>query len=192
MKIGLFFGTFNPIHIGHLIIINHILEFSRLDQIWIIVSRRSPHKLKKNILNIYERLHLVNLAINGYNKIKILDIESELPEPSYTINTLIYLKNNLNEFSLILGQDNLYNFNTWKSYKYIIKHYELIIYPRIFNSNQKKYKINAKITKIKGPIIEISSTLIRKMIQNNQNVKPLLTLDVFNYIYLNKLYKNLN
>lgn len=190
MKIGLFFGSFNPIHIGHIIIANHILEFSNLNQIWFIVTPYNPTKSKEILLNSFDRLHLVSLALIEYKNFKVSNVEFIFIQPSYTVDTLIYLKKKyLNyEFVLIIGEDNFYSFNYWKNYEYILKYYTLFIYPRTIKQIQNK-KINGNIFKFKGPIIDISATLIRKMIKNNKNVKPLLPKLVWEYIQFHNLYK---
>lgn len=190
MKIGLFFGSFNPIHIGHIIIANHILEFSNLNKIWFIVSPSNPQKLNSTLLNSYKRLYLVYLATIEYKNFQVSDVEFIFIQPSYTVDTLIYLKKKyLNyEFILIIGEDNFYSFNYWKDYKYIIKNYTLFIYPRV---TKKLYenKLKGNIIKFEGPIIDISSTLIREMIKKNKNVRPLLPKVVWEYIQYNNLYK---
>lgn len=192
MKIGLFFGSFNPIHIGHLILSNHIFEFSDLDQIWFVVSPHNPHKSKHKFLNDYERFHLVKLAIDKYPRFKASNIEFQLQQPSYTIDTLMYLKANYSnqEFIIIIGEDNFLSFKEWKNYQHILANNKLIVYPRITkNFTNNKGKLKGNITKIDAPIIQISSTLIREMIRKEKNTKPLLPQPVFDYIESNRLYK---
>jgi len=129
-KIGLFFGSFNPVHIGHMIIANHIVEHTELNEVWLVVSPQNPFKLRKNLAPSRDRLHLINLAIGEDNfNIRSSDIEFNLPMPSYTIDTLTYLKEKFDhEFSLIMGGDNIINFHKWKNYKQIIEHHDVIVY----------------------------------------------------------------
>jgi nicotinate-nucleotide adenylyltransferase len=138
MKIGLYFGTFNPIHIGHLIIANHMAEHSELEQIWLVVTPHNPHKEKNTLLDDYQRLHLAHLATEEYPKIKPSDIEFKLPQPNYTVNTLVYLKEKFpqHEFSLIMGEDNLKSLHKWKNYEYILENHAIYIYPRLSNKTE--------------------------------------------------------
>lgn len=191
MKVGLFFGSFNPIHIGHLILANYILEFSELNEVWFVVSPQNPFKEKKTLLNDYQRLHLARLAIEHYPNFKVSDIEFNLPKPSYTIDSLAYLKEKYpkNELTLILGEDNLHSLPKWKNYEKLINDFKLIIYPRIGSYNNEKFIEHTNIHRIDAPIIEISSTLIRQMIKENKNVRPMLTSEVFDYIDGSNLYK---
>ena len=131
-NIGLFFGSFNPIHIGHLIIANYMINFSDLTEVWFVISPQNPFKEKKTLLSEHHRLELVRIAIEDNNNLKVSDIEFKLPQPSYTINTLTYLQEKYpkKKFSLIMGEDNLKTFHKWKNYEEIIKYYELYIYPR--------------------------------------------------------------
>ena len=140
MKIGLYFGTFNPIHIGHLIIANHMAEHSDLKQVWMVVTPHNPLKKKETLLKDSIRLELVHLATEEYPKIKPSDIEFKLPQPNYTVNTLAYLteKYPKNEFSLIMGEDNLKSFHKWKNYEVILQNHDIYVYPRL----DAKDKIN--------------------------------------------------
>lgn len=192
MKIGLYFGTFNPIHIGHLIIANHTAEHSDLEQIWMVVTPHNPLKKKDTLLDDYQRLHLVNLATEDYPKIKPSDIEFKLPQPNYTVNTLAYLQDKFPtyEFSLIMGEDNLNSFHKWKNYEIILKNHEIYVYPRLKAGTIENQFINhPKIHKINAPIVEISSTFIRENIKNKKNVQPLLPFKVWEYINHNNFYK---
>jgi nicotinate-nucleotide adenylyltransferase len=188
MKVGLFFGSFNPIHVGHLIIANHLAEHSNLDQIWMVVTPHNPLKEKKSLLDDYHRLHLVSLATDEYLKIKSSDFEFKLPQPNFTVNTLAHFQEKFpkNEFSLIIGEDNLKNFKKWKNYEVILENHFIYVYPRIDKSidkNQKHgFENHSKIIKIDAPIVEISSTYIRENIKSGKNVKPLLSTEVWNYI----------
>ncbi|HLT65125.1 MAG TPA: nicotinate (nicotinamide) nucleotide adenylyltransferase, partial [Flavobacterium sp.] len=133
MKVGLYFGTFNPVHIGHLIIANHLAENSDLDEIWMVVTPHNPLKKKAGLLEDYHRMHMIHLATENYDKLKPSDIEFKLPQPNYTINTLVHLKEKYPKyhFSLIMGEDNLKSFPKWKNYKVILEDYEVYVYPRI-------------------------------------------------------------
>lgn len=192
MKIGLYFGTFNPIHVGHLIIANHLAEHSILEQIWMVVTPHNPHKEKHTLLDDRQRLHLVALATEEYPKIKPSDIEFKLPQPNYTVNTLAHLKDKFpqHKFSLIMGEDNLKSLHKWKNYEYILENHELYIYPRIASEIENlDLKNHSKIHKINAPIVEISSTFIRENIKNKKNVCPLLPEKVWKEIDHNNYYK---
>jgi nicotinate-nucleotide adenylyltransferase len=192
MKIGLYFGTFNPIHIGHLIIANHLAEYSGLEQIWMVVTPHNPLKNKQTLLNDYQRLQLVFLATEDYPKIKPSDIEFKLSQPNYTINTLAHLqeKHPQHEFSLIMGEDNLKSLHKWKNHEVILQNHKIYVYPRISSELETSpYKNNPKIHFIDAPIVEISSTFIRENIKNKKNVQPLLSSKVWEYIDHNNLYK---
>lgn len=192
MKIGLYFGTFNPIHIGHLIIANHLAENSDLDQIWMVVTPHNPHKEKSTLLDDYHRLHLVNLATEDFPKLKPSDIEFKLPQPNYTVNTLVHLQEKFpkNEFSLIMGEDNLNSFPKWKNYEAILENHHIYVYPRISGEFQKSHLENhLKVHKINAPIIELSSTFIRNSIKNKKNIIPMLPEKVWKYVDDNNFYK---
>lgn len=192
MKIGLYFGTFNPIHVGHMIIANHMAEFSDLDQIWMVVTPHNPHKKKDTLLDDYKRLELVFLATENFPKIKPSDIEFKLPQPNYTVHTLAHLQDKFPsyEFSLIMGEDNLKSFHKWKNYEVILEHHDIYIYPRISEDPENTaLKNHPKMHLIDAPIVEISSTFIRECIKNKKNIRPLLHEKVWEYIDHNNLYK---
>lgn len=192
MKIGLFFGSFNPIHIGHMIIANHLAENSALEQIWLVVTPHNPHKEKSSLLNDNQRLHMVHLATEEYTKIFPSDIEFKLPQPNYTVNTLAYLKEKFpqHNFSLIMGEDNLNSLHKWKNYEFIIENYDIYVYPRLYSGDvNPQFTNHQKIHKTDTPIIELSSTLIRESIKNKKNVKPMLPEKVWEYIDHNNFYK---
>lgn len=192
MKVGLYFGTFNPIHNGHMIIANHMAEFSDLDQIWMVVTPHNPHKKKTTLLDDHHRLEMVYLATSDYTKLKPCDIEFNLPQPNYTVNTLVHLYEKFpqHEFSLIMGEDNLNTFHKWKNYETILSNHKLYVFPRISsNSDELTIKDHPQIHRIDAPIIEISSTFIRECIKNKKNVKPLLPSKVEDYIQHNLFYK---
>ncbi len=133
MKIGLYFGTFNPIHVGHLIIANHMAEHADLDQVWMVVTPHNPLKKKNTLLDDYHRLQMVHLATEDFPKIKPSDIEFKLSQPNYTVNTLVHLQEKYPnyEFSLIMGEDNLKSFHKWKNYEAILENHEIYVYPRL-------------------------------------------------------------
>ena len=188
MKIGLFFGSFNPIHNGHLIIANHILNETDLDKIWLIISPLNPFKESASLLNIYDRLHLVAKAVENDNRLKGSDIEFHLPKPSYTSATLAYLKEKypLYEFSIIIGSDSFQNLDKWKNYGAIIKNYELIIYKRPgFEVNNN---IGARISLMNAPLLEISATYIRELVRKNKSIKYLVPESIEQEVQTNRFY----
>ena len=192
MKIGLYFGTFNPIHIGHLIIANHMAEYSDLDQIWMVVTPHNPLKKKSTLLDDYHRLHMVHLATKDFPKIKPSDIEFKLSQPNYTVNTLAHLKEKYPNytFSLIMGEDNLKSLHKWKNYEFILAHHDIYVYPRLSSDEENlEFKNHPKIHILDAPIVEISSTFIRENIKNGKNVQPLLPNEVWKYIDHNIFYK---
>lgn len=198
MNIGLYFGTFNPIHVGHLIIANHMAEYSGLDQIWMVVTPHNPLKQKNTLLTDAHRLEMVHLATEDFLKIKPSDVEFKLPQPNYTINTLAYLQEKYpkNTFSIIMGEDNLNSFHKWKNYEILLENHEIFVYPR-FESNKKNeeilidnnFKNHPKVHLIAAPIVEISATFIRENIKNGKNVQPLLPHKVWEYVNHNMFYQ---
>ncbi len=192
MKIGLYFGTFNPIHIGHLIIANHMAEYSDLNQIWMVVTPHNPLKKKENLLDDYKRLNLVALATEDFPKIKPSDIEFKLAQPNYTVHTLAHLHDKFpqHEFSLIMGEDNLKSLHKWKNYDVILQNHDIYVYPRISTETENlEFKNHPRIHLIDAPIVEISSTFIRESIKNKKNIQPLIPYKVWEYIDYNNLYK---
>ena len=206
MKIGLYFGTFNPIHVGHLIIANHMAEHADLDQVWMVVTPHNPLKKKNTLLDDYHRLQMVHLATEDYPKIKPSDIEFKLSQPNYTVNTLVHLQEKYPnyEFSLIMGEDNLKSLHKWKNYEAILAHHEIYVYPRLeakvsveeaISSDVENLdlkilqKFGTKIHMIDAPVVEISATFIRDNIKKGKNVQPLLPAKVWDYIDHNNFYK---
>src|SRR5258705_2979568 len=171
MRIGLFFGSFNPIHVGHLIIANHILNREIIDKLWFIVSPQNPLKEKNTLLRDYDRLFLVKIATEDDIRIKVSDLEFHLPQPSYTINTLTYLAEKYpNEtFSIIMGSDSFQNLDRWKNYETLIKNYEIIVYRRtgfeIINSLKARIKI------VDAPFLDIAATEIRTLIKEGKSIR---------------------
>jgi nicotinate-nucleotide adenylyltransferase len=202
MKIGLYFGTFNPIHIGHLIIANHMAEYSDLDQIWMVVTPHNPLKKKSTLLDDHHRLQMVHLATEDFPKIKPSDIEFKLPQPNYTVHTLIHLQEKYpnHEFSLIMGEDNIRSLHKWKNYQTILENHAIYVYPRLEAKGQTSetiatdaetvlFKNHPRIHLIDAPVVEISSTFIRENIKKGKNVQPLLSSKVWKYVDHNNFYK---
>lgn len=185
MKVGLYFGTFNPIHVGHLIIANHLLEYSDLDEVWMVVTPHNPHKKKSSLLANHHRLELVYLATENYDRIRPSNIEFKLPQPNYTVYTLAHISEKYpqHDFSLIMGEDNLKSLHKWKNYEAILDDYHIYVYPRISKGTiQTRFDNHKKIHKIDAPIVEISSTHIRNGIKNKKNVRPMLPHEVWKYV----------
>ncbi|MEC4113646.1 nicotinate (nicotinamide) nucleotide adenylyltransferase [Myroides pelagicus] len=194
MKVGLYFGTFNPIHIGHLVIANHMVQFTDLDEVWMVVTPHSPLKKKKGLLEDFHRIHMVNLATADYDYIKPSDIEFNLPQPNYTVNTMAHLHERFpkHEFALLMGQDNLDSLPKWKNYEVLLDRYQIYVYPRIFTGKQEEnpLKDHANVHLVdKAPIMEISATFIRNSIKEGKNIMPLLDKEVWKYIDHNLFFK---
>ena len=191
MKIGLYFGTFNPIHVGHLIIANHFAEHSDLEQVWCVVTPQNPFKTKQSILDNHQRLEIVYLATKEYPKINPSDIEFHLPQPNYTIHTLAYLEEKYpeHEFVLIMGEDNLVSLPKWKNAEVILERYPIYVYPRKISGVITQDSLEGTIKKVDAPIIEISSSFIRKSIKSGKNIRPLLPESVWIYLDEMNFYK---
>ncbi|MBS1752219.1 MAG: nicotinate-nucleotide adenylyltransferase [Bacteroidetes bacterium] len=174
MNIGLYFGSFNPIHHGHLIIANFIAQYTTLDQVWFVVSPQNPFKISSTLLNEYHRLHLVRLAIEGERKLKATDIEFHLPKPSYTVDTLAYLEEKYQEhqFSIIMGSDSFQNISKWKNAPVILKRYPVYIYKR---AGFEIVPISgATVYPLEAPLLEISATHIRNCIKDRKSIRYLV------------------
>jgi len=171
-KVGLFFGSFNPIHVGHLIIAKYMCNFTELDEVWFVVSPQNPFKEKKSLGNMYDRLEMVNLALEGEDKLRASDIEFNLPQPSYTVDTLIHLREKYpnKEFMLIMGEDNLQGFSKWKNADVILRDYKLIVYPRP-GYDAGKYKDHPSVVMTETPMMELSSTFLRKCIKDKKDIR---------------------
>jgi len=181
---GLYFGSFNPIHIGHLAIANYLVEFTEIDQLWFVVSPHNPHKKKANLLNDYDRLELAHRAVGDDLRLKVTDIEFFLPKPSYTVDTLAYLKdrNPNRHFKILMGSDNLENFHKWKNYETIVENYGVIVYPRP-GFEASKMKTHKNITLAENvPLMEISSSFIRNAVKEGKDVRYFLPPKVWEYI----------
>ncbi|TKG88503.1 nicotinate-nucleotide adenylyltransferase [Puteibacter caeruleilacunae] len=183
MKIGLYFGSFNPIHIGHLAIANYMVEFTDLDSLWFVVSPQNPFKTKKSLLPEYQRLELVNQAIGDDFRFKASNIEFRLPKPSYTIDTLTYLKEAYpnHQFVLIMGSDNLKSFDKWKNYQQLIEQYPILVYPRP-GFDESTMPTDADMTIVNAPFIEVSSSFIRDSIAGGKDVSFFMHPNTANYI----------
>jgi nicotinate-nucleotide adenylyltransferase len=199
MKIGLYFGTYNPIHVGHLIIANFMAQYTELDQVWLVLTPQNPMKRNHNLLEDYHRLSLVREAIEDNPLLHVSDIEFKLPKPSYTINTLVNLqeKHPTYSFSLIMGEDNLRTLHKWKNYEMILENHFIYVYPRALTEEEQdrisREKIallsHPKVKLVNAPIMKVSSSLIRKAIQDGKDVRYLLTEPVHRYISEMNFYK---
>lgn len=190
MKIGLFFGSFNPVHIGHMIIANFMSTQTPLEQVWMVVSPQNPLKSKKGLARDYDRLHLVRLAIGDNAKIKASNIEFDMPKPSYTIDTLVYLKEKHpeHEFVLIMGSDNLSTFHKWKNYEIILRDYEIFVYKRP-DYEMGEFNEHPKIKTFDAPQMHISASYIRHCIKAGFSIQYLVTEEVYEYLIGSSLYK---
>lgn len=189
-KIGLFFGSFNPIHIGHLIIANIMAEHADLKKVWLIVSPQNPLKPSKGLLHEFDRYDMAKAAVADHYKIEVSDVEFHLPKPSYTIHTLAYLteKHPDKDFKVIIGEDNLESFAKWKNHEQILNQYGLYVYPRphVTNSDLKRH---AHVKMVDAPLLNISATYIRESIKNNKSIRYLVPEAVEAIIRLKDFYK---
>jgi len=189
MKIGLYFGSFNPVHNGHLIIGQHILNETNIEKLWFVVSPQNPLKNQKTLLNEYDRLHLVKLAIDGSPNLKAADVEFKLPKPSYTIDTLTHLheKYPQHQFSIVMGSDSFQNIEAWKNADQLKKNYPIYVYERpgfpLTETNSKN------IIPVQAPLLQISSTHIRELLQKNKSIRFLVPDIVKEEITRNNYYK---
>ncbi len=204
MKIGLYFGTFNPIHVGHLVIANYMAEFTDLEQIWLVVTPHNPLKDKSTLLNDRHRFNMVQESIFENTKLKASDVEFKLPKPSYTITTLTYLqeKYSKHEFSLIMGEDNLRTFHKWYNHEVILEKHKLYVYPRVLTMQEEHevktiahdllndYRSHKNVIICDdAPVMKVSSSFIRDAIKNGKDVRYLLTEPVYKYIDEMNFYK---
>lgn len=189
-KIGLFFGSFNPIHIGHMIIANIMAENTDLNKVWFVVSPQNPFKVSKGLLHEFDRYDMVKAAIADHYKLEVSDVEFNLPKPSYTIHTLAYLteKHPGKEFKVIIGEDNLENFGKWKNHEQILEQFGLYVYPRphVTNSELKRHP---GVKLIEAPLLDISATYIRNCIKNNKSIRYLVPEPVEQLIRLKHFYQ---
>lgn len=191
MRTGLFFGSFNPVHVGHLIIADHMVHHTDLEEIWMVVTPHNPHKKQSSLARDYDRLHLVKLALGDYTGIKASNIEFNLPKPSYTIDTLTYLheKHPDKEFALIMGGDNLATLHKWKNSEILLSRYPIYVYHRKGHELDKYLDVD-HIHIADAPMLDISSTHIRKAINQDKDYRFMLPESVFNYIEEANLYRN--
>lgn len=190
-NVGLYFGSFNPVHIGHMAIANYMVEFTEIDEFWFVVTPQNPHKQQANLLNSYDRLELVQLAAGNDPRFRVSDIEFFLPKPSYTIDTLTWLKerNPNKSFKILLGSDNLRNFHKWKNYEVILENFGVIVYPRPgFSSAGITLHENISIAE-NAPLMEISSSFIRNAIAGGKDVRYFLPAAVWETIEKKGFYR---
>lgn len=191
MKVGLYFGSFNPIHTGHLIIANHVLNETHLQKVWFVVSPQNPFKKSATLLNEFDRLHLVQLAVGNDSRMKAVDIEFSLPKPSYTAATLTYLaeKHSSHEFEIIMGSDSFQNLPSWHNAHFIMQRYKINVYqrPQFEVANNTEADVNI----LAAPLLDISATYIRKLIKAGKSIKYLVTEKVEKEILENRLYAKL-
>ena len=190
MKIGLYFGSFNPVHVGHLIIASHAVNETDLTQVWFVVSPQNPFKQSASLLNEYHRLHLIKSAIDGEKNLRASNVEFNLPKPSYTVDSLAYLKEKHpeHEFSILMGSDGFQNLNKWKNYEVIVASHTIYIYKRPGFEVTETFGANLHI--LNAPLLEISSTLIRELIRNKKSVRFLVPDVVKEEIELAGYYKS--
>lgn len=191
LKVGLYFGSYNPIHIGHLAIANFMVEYTDINQLWFVVSPQNPHKQKKNLLEDYQRLEMVHRAVEGDDRLRASNIEFNLPKPSYTVDTLAFLKDQYPnyDFKILMGSDNLENFHKWKNYESIVENFGVIVYPRP-GFDRSKVKENKNITLAEGaPLMEISSSFIRNAIKEGKDVRHFIPSKTWDYMEEMNFYK---
>ncbi len=189
-KTGLFFGSFNPIHVGHLIIANYMATFSGLKEVWLVVSPHNPLKQRSGLANMYDRLEMAKLATENAPQLKVSDIEFKLPQPSYTIDTLTHLHEKYpeKEFVLIMGADNLVSLKKWKNFEVLLKDYHIYVYPRP-GAEISEWEGHPAITFTDTPEMEISSTFIRKALKDHKNVQFFMPDKVIEFIDQKNMYR---
>jgi len=189
MKVGLLFGSFNPVHMGHLILGNYMAYNTDLSAVWYVISPQNPFKASNSLLHEFDRMHMVSLAIDKNDRLGISDIEFSMPKPSYTIDSLTYLQDKYPtyEFVLIIGEDNLPSFHKWKNYERILDFFEVYVYPRS-GTPDTPLKTHPKIKLIPAPMLDISATLIRDCVRSGKSIKYMVPEEVENYIKLKKYW----
>lgn len=191
MNIGIFSGSFDPIHIGHLILANYIAEFSDVDEVWFLVTPQNPLKVDKELMDENIRFQMTELALEGFHKIDISDIEFSLPRPSYMVNTLEALSKKYPQhtFSLIIGADNWLIFNQWKDFAQILAKHRIYVYPRFGYETNLTVELQGDVIMLDSPIVEVSSTFIRRAIREGKDVKAFLPEKVYSFIKEKGIYK---
>lgn len=189
-KTGLYFGTFNPVHIGHCVIAQHMLEYTDLEEIWFVVTPHNPHKEKKTLLDDYERLRMVQMAIEDQFHMHASNIEFDLPQPSYTATTLAHATEKYpdHEFALIMGADNLQTFHKWRNYEWILENHQIYVYPRI-NMDGGELRQHPQVHMTEAPIMQLASTEIRKAIKAGKNVSFMLPDKLWEHIDKELFYR---
>jgi nicotinate-nucleotide adenylyltransferase len=193
MQTGLFFGSFNPIHIGHLALANYITACTNVEEVWFIVSPQNPLKQRSQLLDGYNRLHLVNLALRDFSKFKASNIEFNMPQPSYTADTLAYLDEKYpnRDFVLIMGEDSLETFTKWKNYELLLERRKIMVYPRP-GCKETDFHHHKNVQRVAAPMMEISSSFIRQSITEGKDVRFFLPEKVWEYIDEMNFYKTKN
>ncbi len=191
MTIGLFFGSFNPVHVGHMIIASHMVEQTSLEEVWMVVSPQNPFKEKKSLAPDYDRLHLLQMAIGDHTKIRASNIEFDLPTPSYTIDTLTYLKEKYPkyEFALIMGGDNIASFHKWKNYEKILEQHEIYVYNRPEHEDHQ-FVSHPNVQFAEAPLLNLSASYIRKAIKEGHSIQYLVPDTVYQELLNSHLYRN--
>jgi len=191
MKVGLYFGTFNPIHIGHCVIAQHMLEYTDLEEVWFVVTPHNPHKNKSNLLDDHTRLHMVQLALQDQYKLRASNLEFDLPQPSYTATSLAHAAEKFpdKEFALIMGADNLQSFKRWRNWEWIIEHYQLYVYPRL-ESDGGELREHPRVHLTEAPIMQLASTDIRRAIAAGKAINYSLPPAVWHFIDENLYYRS--
>jgi len=190
MKIGLFFGSFNPVHVGHLIIAQAAVNETELERVWMVVTPQNPFKKKKNLLGEYDRYRMVELATEGDPAIEPSNVEFVLPKPSYTIDTLLHLREKMpsHDFSLIMGEDNLAHFHKWKNYEAILNQYPIFCYPRLGDSDPAHWEKYPQVIRFEMPYLDISATRIREMVREGKDVRYLVPHGAYDYLVKEHFY----
>ncbi len=191
-KIGLFFGSFNPIHNGHLMLANYIIEYTDLDSIWFVVSPHNPFKDKKSLLKDHHRRDMLELAVKDDPRFEVCDIELYMPQPSYTIDTLARLseRHPNTDFFLICGMDNIASFHKWKNYRFILENYQLLVYPRRSFEGTELLQ-HPSVHVVNAPVIEVSSTFIRNAVAHDKDVRHFMPERAYQYMRDMNFYKDL-
>jgi len=189
-KTGLFFGSFNPIHIGHLIIAGYMANYTDVDEVWLVVSPQNPLKTNKGLADMYDRLEMARLATEPAEKIRVSDIEFKLPQPSYTVDTLAHLQEKYpaKEFVLIMGADNLVSLKKWKNYEVLLKNYKIYVYPRP-GTDLSEWENHPSITLTATPQMEISSTFVRQSLKENKNIQFFVPDNVIDFMDSKNMYR---